>query len=160
MKCNHVTLAWISGLVWIAVGFFLLTFGLSLLTLPLTADAVNTPLLDLVAPYFGGNEQAIVVLVAIALYIGFLKGKHVLGKSARKGVERLKILPNPVSIAKIYSAKYYILLGGMVGLGMSIKYFGIPTDVRGFIDVAIGSALIQGGVIYFRLAHTLKPQTN
>lgn len=157
-KCSPVTLAWISGLIWIAVGCFLLTLGLKLLTSHIETPSGNYPLVELISPYLGGAQQATVLLIAIALYIGFLKGKHVLGKSAKKGIDRLKGLPNPVSISKIYNKKYYLLLGGMVGLGLSIKYLGIPLDLRGFIDIAIGAALIQGAMIYFRLASTIRTQ--
>lgn len=156
MNCRRTTLGWISGLIWLAVGIFLFSMGVRLLTAHLNGGTDSTPLLNLVSPYFGGAEQATVVLIAIALYIGFLKGKHVLGKSARQGIQRLQTLPDPVSITKIYSAKYYILLGLMIGLGMSLKYTGIPSDVRGFIDLAVGTALIQGAIIYFRLVNTLK----
>lgn len=160
MKCSRATLGRISGLVWLAVGFFLFTLGVNLLTAHLTVVEGSYPFIDLVAPYFGGNEQATVVLVAIALYVGYLKGKHVLGKSARQGVSRLQTLACPVSITKIYSAKYYILLGLMICLGLTLKYTGIPSDLRGFIDLTIGTALIQGALIYFRLVHTLKSKSN
>jgi hypothetical protein len=156
MKYSRVVLGWISGGVWLVVGFLLFTQGVALLTAHLNHLEGSYPLIDLIAPYFGGSEQAIVGLIAIALYIGFLKGKHVLGKSARSGIERLKNLPDPVSLAKIYSAKYYILLAVMIALGMSLKYTGVPNDLRGFIDLAIGTALIQGAIIYIRLSNTLK----
>lgn len=162
MKCSHTVLGWISGLVWLAVGFFLFTLGVSLLTAHLTAAGGSYPLIDLVAPYFGGREQATIALIAAALYIGFLKGKHVLGKSARRGIARLQTLPNPASIARIYGASYYMLLGSMILLGVAIKYTGIPSDLRGFIDLTVGTALIQGAVVYMRLANALKvesPQT-
>jgi len=38
-----------------------------------------------------------------------------------------------------------------MGLGMGIRYFGVPVDVRGLIDVAVGSALINGAMLYFRV---------
>lgn len=156
MKCSRVTLGWISGLVWLGVGISLFVLGVNLLTAHLVTADGSYPLIDLVSPYFGGTEQATVVLIALALYFGFLKGKHVLGKSARQGIARLRTLPNPVSIAKIYSAKYYVLLGAMILMGMSLKYTGIPSDLRGFIDLIVGTALIQGALIYFRLVSTLK----
>lgn len=157
MKCSRVTLAWISGGVWVAVGVFLMTLGMNFLTVHLEGGSENVPLIQLISPYVGGGEQATVVLIGLALYIGFLKGKHVLGKSARQGIQRLQTFPEPTSLTKIYSAKYYILLGAMIGLGISIKYFGIPLDVRGVIDLAIGTALIQGAMVYFRSASSLKP---
>jgi hypothetical protein len=40
----------------------------------------------------------------------------------------------------------------MMMLGMIFRYLPIPIDVRGFIDLAIGSALMNGAMLYFRAA--------
>lgn len=149
MKLSHASLAFLSGLIWMAVGCFLLTLGLRLL---LEENQAAQPLVDLLSPYLGGAEQVALLLVALGLGVGYMKGRHVLGKSANKGIDRIKTLPNPAPISQIYSAKYYLLLGGMMALGMSIKFFGIPNDIRGTIDVAIGAALIQGSLVYARFA--------
>jgi hypothetical protein len=87
--------------------------------------------------------------LAFGIVVGYFKGRHVLAKSAEKGVQRLRQFPNPTPLSSIYSAKYYLLLGGMMGLGFSIKFFGLPNDIRGFVDVAIGLALLYGATIYF-----------
>lgn len=146
IKLSHAALAFLSGLVWMAVGCFLLPLGLKLL---LIGDG---PLIEALSASLGGAEQVALILVSLALFIGFMKGRHVLAKSAVKGIERLQTLPNPASLAKIYSPKYYLLLGGMVLLGLSIKYLGVPNDIRGMVDVAIGAALIQASLVYIRFA--------
>ena len=151
MKISHFTMTILSGLVWMFVGLYLLPLGLVLLMNPFHTDNYQ-PLLELLAPYLGGIEQSAIALTAIGLYVGFLKGRHVLGKAARKGVERIRSMPNPADLKNIYSPRYYILLGGMILLGMSIKFFGMPSDIRGLVDVAIGSALINGSLVYFRFA--------
>ena len=46
----------------------------------------------------------------------------------------------------------------MVGLGALIKVLNLPLDVRGAIDIVIGSALINGAMIYFRSAFELRNQ--
>ncbi len=97
-------------------------------------------------------ENSVIILIALGMLIGYSKGRYILGKSALKGIERIRSFPNPTEITNIYSSKYYILLGLMIGLGVSMKYLGIPADVRGTIDVAIGAALINGAMIYFRHA--------
>lgn len=151
---SHKTLIYISGLVWLGVGFMLLRIGLNLLLIP---DPYNlsTPLLTYFSANFGSYAVALNLLLATALLIGYFKGKFVLGKSARKGVERIATFPNPTHFSNIYSSKYYILLGSMIFIGMSIKYLGIPTDIRGLIDIAIGVALLTGGMVYFRLANRI-----
>ncbi|MBA3815585.1 MAG: hypothetical protein H0X29_03525 [Parachlamydiaceae bacterium] len=151
MKLSHTKLIVISGLIWFVIGASLLRLGLNLL-ITSTQDFGNYPLINLLQPYLNTAENAALFLVVIALIIGYFKGNFVLGKSARRGVERIRSFPNPTSIANIYSAKYYILLAVMIGLGISIKYMGLNSDVRGFVDVIIGSALINGAMLYFKLA--------
>lgn len=150
LKLSHASLIFISGLIWLAVGVFLLQIGLRLLLDPSLHEG-SYPILEFFQSFLGKGQESAIVLIALCLYIGFLKGKHVLGKSARKGVERIRSFSNPTGIQNIYSAKYYILLGVMIALGVSIKYLGLPNDVRGAVDVIIGAALINGAVLYFRM---------
>jgi len=155
MKLSHTKLIILSGLIWFGIGVYLLQLGLNLLlTGAQNPDFANSsyPLLKTLSPYTGSIETAIIVLVIIALFIGYMKGRYVLGKSAKRGVERIRSFENPAPLQHIYSAKYYLLLGGMVALGISIKYMGLSNDVRGLIDAIIGSALINGAMIYFRYA--------
>jgi len=151
MKLSHTKLIVISGLIWFVIGVFLLRLGLNLL-ITSTQELGNYPLINLLQPYLNTVENAALFLVVIALIIGYFKGNFVLGKSAYRGVKRICSFQNPTSIANIYSAKYYILLAVMIALGASIKYMGLNSDVRGFVDVIIGSALINGAMIYFKLA--------
>lgn len=150
-KLSHRTLIVTSGLIWFAVGCFLMVLGIRFLSETMQSQ-VTYPLLGFLAAYAGGIQEAALILITMSLLIGFFKGKYVLGKSAHQGVARILGMPNPSPLKDIYSKKYYILLAGMIGLGISMKYLGLPTDIRGFVDVAVGSALINGAMIYFRLA--------
>lgn len=152
LKFSHRTLIYLSGLIWFVVGFLLLRLGLTLLMGITPGEAVTLPLISLILPFVSKHEQAVSAVLCIACLIGYVKGRFVLGKSVKKGVSRIVSFPNPTSLGNIYSAKYYILLGGMVGLGMSIKYLGLSNDVRGLIDVTIGIALLVGAMNYFRHA--------
>lgn len=160
MKLSHGKLIVISGLVWFVIGVYLLQLGLNLLLGGIdpssTVPKDHYPLVTTLYSYIGSVENAALVLIVIALFIGYLKGRYVLGKSAQRGVARILSFPNPADLSRIYSGKYYILLAAMVGLGISIKYMGLSNDVRGFIDAIIGSALINGAMIYFKLAQGLK----
>jgi hypothetical protein len=147
MKCSHAVLAYISGAVWLAVGIFLMQLGISLLLTEV--PATSHLFLGYFAAAMGDLPTASACVIAMALYIGYLKGKFVLSKAANKGVARIKSLPNPVSVTSIYSRKYYVLLLGMMGLGMVMKVLGLPNDLRGAIDIAVGAALISGACSYF-----------
>lgn len=162
LKFSHAKMITFSGLVWFVIGFYLLELGLSLLVGNLNVGSDVTreshPLLHALAPYLGSIEMTALALVVVALLIGYLKGRYVLGKSAKRGADRLKAMDSPIHITKIYSPTYYLLLGGMVCLGISIKYFGLSNDIRGWIDVIIGSALINGAMIYFKIARQSRSQ--
>lgn len=155
LKISHSTMTFISGALWMAIGIFLLQMGLNLLFVQLFDIKTTTPLINLFRGIFNHQEAAILI-ATIALYIGFLKGKHVLTKAANRGIERTLSLPNPAPLHQIYSRKYYILMGIMILLGISFKYLGLPNDIRGAIDIAIGSALINGAVHYFRVGFKLR----
>lgn len=161
LKLRHTTLIVISGLVWMGIGTFLMTLGLGLLLKGAGFESAtgNYPLIEAFARYLGGNEQAVLLLLVVCLTVGYFKGKFVLGKSAHRGMKRIRSFSNPTSLTNIYSGTYYILIAFMIGLGMSIKYLGLPHDIRGAVDVAVGSALINGAMIYFRHARSAPQPT-
>jgi len=151
-KVSHCAMLVLSGLVWMAVGCFLLPLGINFVVESILKDnaALPHPVLNFLAPYTGGLDQAALIWIAFALMVGFLKGRTVFAKSVQRSVNRIQQLPNPSSIAKIYTPAYYILLASMVLLGVLVRYTTL--DIRGGVDIAIGSALINGAMLYFRKA--------
>lgn len=101
---------------------------------------------------FGAPEQAATTFIAIGLIVGFLKGRFVLSKTVKRVVARILSLPLPIQIKKVYAPSYWILIGSMMALGMLFRFLPIPIDAKGMIDLAIGSALINGAMLYFRAA--------
>lgn len=158
LKVRHATLVVISGLVWLGVGCFLLPLGLKLLvssTMP-SSGTTSYPVVDSLAPFVGGVQEAALLLICLCMFVGYAKGKYVLGKSVKRSIDRITTFPNPTNLSNIYSRGYYMIFGFMVLLGMSIKWLGLPTDVRGMVDVAIGAALINGAMNYFRTAASMR----
>lgn len=160
LKVSHATLIALSGMVWLAVGCFLLPLGLNFVVEALLKEnaALPHPVLNFLSPYVGGLDQAALVWIALMLFIGFLKGRSVFAKSVKRSVNRIFTLPNPVSISKIYTPAYYLLLGSMVLLGVLVRYTTL--DIRGGVDIAIGSALINGAMLYFRAAWDARKQAS
>ncbi len=148
MKIRHGLAIVLSGVIWMGAGFFLLLKGFSLLLHPqIGKTAILIPLMN---SFGAGGEQASLVLVSLGLVIGFLKGRVVLGKAANKVIGRILSLHNPFPISSLYSRSYVILLSSMIALGVCLRWIPVPYDVKGVIDVAIGSALINGSAFYFR----------
>ncbi|MFZ0565867.1 MAG: hypothetical protein WAM28_06760 [Chlamydiales bacterium] len=155
LKYKHRTLVILAGMVWLLVGIFLLTLGIRLILYtishpPLIFYPRRFSLLTSLSGYFSSQYNGIVVVLSCCLFIGYLKGRFVLSKSVQRQVDRIFSLPNPAHLKYLYSKGYYILMGSMVCLGFLIRFFPIAPDTRGAVDVIIGSALINGSILYFR----------
>ncbi len=151
----------ISGVTWFVVGIGLLTLGLNFIVWKAQADINDTTsLIARISPIAGGREQAALALIAMSLILGFIKGRFVLVKTVKNVVERIIALDPPLKFSKIYSRKYLALISCMILLGLSMKWLGLPAEVRGFIDICIGSALMNGASAYFRVAMQLRQRAN
>ena len=153
MRSSQVLWIVISGIVWFVVGIGLLTLGMHFIIAKAQLDLYETrSLIFHFSSLTGGREEAAFALIDLGLLMGFLKGRFVLSKTVKRVVARIVSLPEPLSVSQIYSKGYLALIGGMVLLGISMKWTGIPVDIRGVVDVAIGSALMNGASAYFRAA--------
>ena len=150
LHVTHSTLLFLSGLVWLIGGCVLLPLGLNFVTGTLLIENIAQPhpILNFLAPYVGGTESAACFWIVFCLLIGFLKGRKIFSKTVNRSVNRILSLPNPAPLSRIYPLSYYILLGSMILLGVLMRF--TPFDVRGGVDIAVGSALINGAVLYFR----------
>lgn len=147
-KMSHRSLIALAGAIWFIVGCCLLQLGLSLLIQ--AAQRQQQMALLRAGSVFGGEEAAAVVLIAIALFVGHLKGRYLLRRAARRAIDRIRNLPNPSSIISLYAPRYYFLVAVMIGLGITMRLLGVSADLRGVIDVAVGAALINGALAYFQ----------
>jgi len=141
----------VSGLTWLAIGSLLIIKGLKFMMQALVLIK-SPPLLLWMGQMAGSITQGGALLISAALFIGFIKGRMVLSKTVQRIVLRLRALPSPLSMAEAYDRKYVILLGAMMALGMLFRFLPIGLDIRGTVDIAIGSALINGAMLYFREA--------
>lgn len=138
-----------SGFVWLCPGLWLLFKGLRLIS---EAAHRTDSLCYAFKDSFGSPEQAATVLIAIGLLLGFLKGRIVFAKTVQRISLRILSLPLPIRFFSVYPPVYWILIGSMVLMGMALRFSPLPVDARGLIDVAIGSALVNGAMLYFRSA--------
>lgn len=160
MKLKHKSLITIAGLSWLAIGIFLLSMGLRLIVTKASdyefGGLSDSSLLSFVAPISGGFQQAGMILVAVALFIGYFKSRFVLAKTVKRMVTRIRHLQQPAPVYKLYSLSFYVVIAAMMGLGVLMRTTGIPNDIRGLIDVAVGSALINGSLLYFKNAFSVQ----
>lgn len=144
MQTSHKTLYIVQGAIWLLVGAMLLNMGIRFLMSTLEA----------------GQENGHLMLLVSALIVGQLKGRFMMKKVAMRSFDRISKMAQPVPLQNVYTKGNYAVIGVMMLLGMGMKFFPIPLEVRGFIDVAVGSALIQGSLFYFRLPATPKTATS
>ena len=152
MKFSHRTLIFFSGFIWLGVGILLLSKGLRLIVTAAYEIGGGSSLFHRLSSFLGNVQQAALFVISLALLMGFIKGRFILSKTVARVVARIFTLPSPVEMKKIYTKNYYILLGAMVCLGMVMRGLSLSSDIRGFIDVTIGSALVNGAILYFRSA--------
>lgn len=161
MRLNTRTAILFSGILWMGIGALLMTKGIRYLIEGGNAVINGThegfSLIKKLTEYTKNPEQAALILVCGALLVGFFKGRVVLKRSVNRVVDRIRSQPSPISIKKLYSKGYIFMIGGMMCLGMVFKFLPLPLDVKGFIDFAIGSALINGSMLYYRAAFTTRP---
>ncbi len=149
MKFKHSTMLALCGTVWLVVGLSLMRLGLQFLaSQPVTAP-YSMPILNWLTTFLS-HGSAVVFLIATGLFVGYFKGRYVLGSSAERESKRIQALQNPAPIQYLYSKRSYVLIVVMVGIGMVMRF--VPVDIRGWVDIAIGAALINGSVVYFRRA--------
>ncbi len=140
-----------SGMTWLVIGFFLMSKGLGYLVMSAQIPVSNVfSLVTGLTPVFGSRDMAAISLIVISMMIGWIKGRVVLAKTARKVMARVRLLKEPIKLTEVYNLRYLILIGSMIALGISLKLLHVPTDVLGCVDVAVGTALVQGSVVYFR----------
>ena len=96
------------------------------------------------------STMTLLLGLAGALLIGFIKGKLVLGKSSLRNVERLQGLAMPQKLIAVYPLRSWVLIMIMVGISLSLSAFGLDAFWRGLINIGIGMALMASSLIYLR----------
>jgi hypothetical protein len=139
-----------SGILWFAVGVFLLLFGVKLVVFCSIEGAAHSALFAKLCAMLKSREQTALILVTTGLLLGFMKGRFVLAKTVNRVVGRIRSLSEPIRFLDVYSFGYIALIGSMILLGMAMRWLSVPSDIRGMIDIAVGSALMNGAMFYFR----------
>lgn len=139
-----------SGVMWFAIGVFLLLFGVKLVVFSAIEGASHSPLFSQLSSLLKSREQTALILVTSGLILGFMKGRFVLAKTVKRVVNRICAIPEPIRFLDVYSVGYLALIASMIFLGMAMRWLSVPSDIRGMIDIAVGSALMNGAIFYFR----------
>ena len=136
---NKNSLYTLAGSIWGLVGLFLIIRGAVMYQAAL--DTQNA------------SQTAVMISIAIAVVIGVAKGKFVLSKTARRNKSRIENLEEPLKVHQVYAKSFYILIAGMIALGVALRTFN--EYLGGYVVVAaiycgIGLALIVSSLTYWK----------
>lgn len=142
----------LSGFMWFFMGIYLLFKGLHYIT---QAAYERGSLCHKMSGVLGSPQQAATFLLGLGLVVGFLKGRFVLIKTVRRVVSRIASLSSPIHFKNVYAPSYWMLIAFMMMLGMTFRFLPLAPDVKGTLDVAIGSALVKGALLFFRASRSI-----
>ena len=137
------------GLVWLAGGYRLLIKGLWLFLSFLKSEAV-------VAENLLALQRQALFFIGVALLVGFIKGRFVLVKAVQRSCAHILSAEGNIGPLQLVDKKSLLVIGSMVLLGVCMNLLPIRPTIRGFVDIAIGSALIHGSLLFFRAAICIK----
>lgn len=138
----------LAGVMWLGIGLLLLSRGLNYLKL-LMANHDTFVLFDSIGAKAISTDMKSYALVSLGIVMGFFKAHLTLKKMVEKNFVRISNM-DKVSLFKIYPLNSWLIIFFMMGMGMSLRLLPIPRDIYSLILIAVGSALIQGGIFYFR----------
>ena len=129
LKFTGPTLAVLACLFWSAIGVWL------------TARGVIAGLET--------ESTAVFVLAAIfGALIGWYKGSRILGKLAVKNLKRLRSIPQPSFVTKMFSKPSWIVIAFFACVGVSLRFVPMPLGLRAAILMGVGSAMLVGAAYY------------
>lgn len=129
---------------WFAIGGWLFYKGIHFLFY----SGLDGPLFKMIAKPVGMVEAKLFLLI-IGLALGRLK-QPLLLRSVVRNQTRIASLEEPIALKNLFTRSYLVLVLVMMGIGMGMSLFGVPPDIRGMIDIAIGGALIASGKEYLK----------
>lgn len=104
--------------------------------------------------WFAHSNLHIWWMVLLALAIGMLKGRFVFRRLAKTNVTRIRQLSphrEKICIFAFQAVKSYILIIGMITLGILLRISPLPREFLAVIYLAIGSGLIYASTVYWGL---------
>lgn len=86
-------------------------------------------------------EAGLAVFALPAILLGFLKSHFVLDRTAAKSIHRILLFDDGTCLGAVYSKMTWLLVLGMMGMGMVLRHLSVPRPILGGIYITIGWAL-------------------
>jgi hypothetical protein len=91
---------------------------------------------------FQSRSQSAVLVLLLALAVGFAKARFVLDRTAGRIIERIESRGDGRCLGGFLSWKSWLLVAAMILLGRLLRASPLPLLARGAIYLAIGAALL------------------
>ncbi len=102
------------------------------------------------------SEQGLAI--ALALLVTYFKGYLMLGALAKRNLVRLRRLPQPSPLYRVFPLRTYILILFFAIVGMGIKLLLASAFAKAWILLGVGGALFMGGFVYLLNYRMSRPQ--
>jgi hypothetical protein len=107
--------------------------------------------------WFRASEQNVFWMILTALIVGSLKGHLAFSKLAQKNIERIyELSPHKekICVFAFQAAFSYLLIIGMITLGILLRLSPIPREYLAIVYLAIGIGLLYASVQYWLATRT------
>ena len=122
---------WHAALFWSAVGMTLGFFGVKWV-------------------WLGFETKWALLWLAICAAVGLLKGEFAIGKSAKRSISRIQGLPERSPFYRVFPRGQWLLVFGMMFLGMLIRQLPVDKSYRGLVLAAVGVALVWASRFFWK----------
>ena len=123
-------LLFIAGVMWLCVGTMLLNYSYSWLVLE--------------------SRRIIIIFSGIGIFLALLVHHFGFLKVADKNLKRILLLEEKVSVFSFITWKSYILIAGMITMGVTLRHSAIPKHYLAVLYIGIGFALTLSSIRYLR----------
>ena len=161
LRFSRTAILRIAGIIWFGVGAFLVYKGLLFLGVERFSwefHVDDTSRMAVLARSWG-LDTVFFTLVMVSFVVGTVKGRMVLVRSINRMEKYLFSLKAPIVFYRMFPPAMWIIMIVMMGLGMLMNVLHVVLWLRGSIDVAVGTALIQGAFQYFQRAKFAKARS-
>ncbi|MBI4125811.1 MAG: hypothetical protein HY609_00535 [Deltaproteobacteria bacterium] len=122
-----------AALFWTAIGFALGFFGFKWV-------------------WLGFDLQWAVGWLSVCTLLGLVKGEFAIGKAARKSIARIQGLPETSPFYRVFTRGQWMVVFGMMFLGMVIRHLHIEKAYRGLVLATVGVALLWASRYFWKMA--------
>jgi len=96
------------------------------------------------------SPKIAILMILFAVSIGCFKSIFLIKKTAERLVKRVDLIQGPSTLFKIFDKKAVIFLALMMTVSFSIRFVPGLEIAKSFIRTAVGYALLQSSVFFFK----------